>query len=182
MALLHPPPKDDPDPKAMERYFDAFVAAERTARLAVRAIVKGGEAPDLDALEDGAQVLEVLRTGLFRDDRVQLTEQDVAAARHLVDLVRAGAAKEEVMAAAQRVHKIMNRPHDPSRTLPREEIERTWLDALRRLGIEPTEDDIRDVRRLAALSVEDVEDEVEARLESQEICRRLFPPPAGSRS
>lgn len=164
----------------MDRYFDAFVAAEHDARLAVRAIVKAGEAPDLDALEKGAQVLEVLRTGLFRDGRVKLTEEDVAAAGHLVDLVRAGASKEEVIAAAQRVHKIMNRPKDPSLMRPREECERTWLDALRRRGIEPTEDNLRDVRRLAALSVEDVEDAVEAQLESDEICRRLFPPRTGA--
>jgi len=180
MGLLHPPPKDDPDPKAMDLYFDAFVAAEHDARLAVRAIVKGGDAPDLDALQNGAQVLEVLRTGLFRDGRVRLTEEDVAAARHLVDLVRAGASKEDVSAAAQHVHKIMNRPKDPSLTRSREECERIWLDALRRRGIEATEDEIRDVRRLAALSVEDVEDAVEARLEGDEICRRLFPPQTGS--
>lgn len=51
---------------------------------------------------------------------------------------------------------------------------------LRTRGVEPTEDDLRDVRRLAALNAEDVEDAVEARLESDEICRRLFPPRTGS--
>jgi hypothetical protein len=180
MALLPPPPKDDPDPTAMHRYFDAFVAAEHEVRLAVRAIVKGREEPDLDALEKGAQILEVLRTGLFRDGRVRLTEDDVVSARHLLDLARAGAPREEIVAAAQRVHKIMNRPNDPSVTRSREECERTWLDALRMRGVEPTEDDMRDVRRLAALSVEDVEDAVEAQIESEEICRRLFPPQTGS--
>lgn len=165
----------------MDRYLDAFVAAERAARLAVRAIVKGGEAPDLDALEKGAQILEALRTTTrLTDCRVKPTEDDVAAARRLVDLVRAGAAKEEVLAAAQRVHRIMNRPHDPSQMLSREVVERTWLDALRRQGTEPTEDQIRDVQRLAALSVEDAEDAVDAQLEIDEIWRRLFPPRAGA--
>ena len=153
MDLLHPPPQDDPDPNAMDRYLDAFVAAEHDARLAVRAIVKGGEAPNLGALEKGVQILEALRsTKRLSDGRVKLTEEDVAAARHLVSLVRAGAPKEEVTSAAQRVHKIMNRPQNPALTRSREECERTWLEALRRRGVEPTEDNIRDVLRLAALS------------------------------
>lgn len=65
---------------------------------------------------------------------------------------------------------------------PREEHEHDLLNMLRMRGVEPTEDDMRDVRRLASLNAEDVEDAVEARLESDEICRRLFPPRAASRS
>jgi hypothetical protein len=175
MDLLHPPSKDDPDSKAMWHYADTFCDADYAARLALRAILKG-EPPELDALEKGVQVLEVLRGGRLSDGRVKPTEDDVAAARHLVGLVRAGAVAEDVTSAAQRVHRIMNRPRDPSITRSREECERTWLEALRTRGIEPTEDHLRDVRRLAALSVEDVEDAVEAQLESNEICRRLFPP------
>jgi hypothetical protein len=95
-------------------------------------------------------------------------------ATSLVDLVGAGAPQEEVIAAAQRVHRIMNRPKDPVFVRPREEHEHDLLNMLRMRGVEPTEDDMRDVRRLAALSAEDVEDAVEARLESDEICRRLF--------
>lgn len=76
---------------------------------------------------DRAQVLEVLRGGRLTDDRVKLTEDDVAAARHLVDLVRAGAPHEEVTAAAQRVHRIMNRPKDPVFLRPCEEYEHDLL-------------------------------------------------------
>ena len=173
MDLLHPPPKDDPDPRAMERYADAALDADHAARLALRAILKGG-APDLDALEKGAQVLEVIRGGRLSDGRVKLTEGDVAAARHLVHLTRAGAPREEIVAAAQRVHEIMNRPRNPALVRPREEYERDILDMMRARGIEPTEDNMHDVRRLAALRVEDAEDAEEVRLESDEICRRLF--------
>jgi len=179
MDLLSPPPKDDPDPEAMGRYAGAALDADYAARLALRAIFKG-EAPDVDALEKGAQLLEVLRGGRLSDGRVKLTEDDIAAARHLVDVARAGAPREEIVAAAQRMHKIMNRPQNPEFVRSREEYERDLLEMLRTRGIEPTEDEVRDVRRLAALSVEDVEDALEARPESDEICRRLFPPPTGS--
>lgn len=181
MDLLSPPAEDDPDPEAMWRYADALYDAHHAALLAVRAVVEGGT-PDLDALEKGAQVLEVLRGGRISDGRVKLTEDDVAAARHLVDLVRAGAPREDIVAAAQRVHKIMNRPKSPALARPREEHEREILGMLRMSGVEPTEDDMRDVRRLAALRAEDAVNAVEAQLASEEIWRRLFPPPTGSRS
>lgn len=180
MDLPAPPPEDDPDPEAMWRYADVLLDVHRAILLALRAIIKDGEAPDLEALEKGPQVLEVLRSGRISDGRVELTEDDLATARRLVDLVRTGAPKEEITTAALRVHKIMNRPQNPAFKRSREECERFFLEALHNRGVEPTEDELRDVRRLAALAAEDAEDMVEVQLESDEICRRLFPPQTGA--
>ena len=106
MDLLHPP-NDDPAALA-----DAVLDADHAARLALRAILKGG-APDLDALERGVHVLEVLRGGRLADGRVKLTQDDVAAASHLVDLVRRGASKEDARLESLEIFQRLLRPADP---------------------------------------------------------------------
>jgi hypothetical protein len=139
--------------------------------------VTSGSTPDLVALDRLAAALDRLRRGIAEGRlqcSVEPSEADVEAARRLVDLARAGAPKDELTAAACVVHRILNRPLDSAHKRPREEHEREILDRLRARGVDPTDADMTDVRRLAALQVEDADDAIDVATESQEITRRLF--------
>ncbi len=178
--LLTPRPQT-PDEKrrASAEWASAIVDAEWAARIAIRAIVKG-EQSDLAALEKLPDVLDVFRRGTRDGMRISdgrtpaLTAADVDTTRRLVDLARAGAPKDELTAAACIVHRILNRPLDPARKRPREEHEREILDRLRARGVDLTDADMTDVRRFAALQVDDADDAIDVATESQEITRRLF--------
>ena len=120
-----------------ERYLTHVVNARERLEDALRVILDGG-APDIDALEAGAAVLEDFARGKVAGPR-PITDDDVAAAHRLVDLVRAGAPKEEIAAAARRVHEILS-PQSPRRIVGGPMSE-PLLDAIR----------ARDVDRLAKL-------------------------------
>ncbi|MFO0591871.1 MAG: hypothetical protein U0441_30265 [Polyangiaceae bacterium] len=152
MDLLHPPQKGSSLEESEQYLSDVLAAADR-AKAALRTLLGGGTA-DVEALEGAAQLLEAFRRRYVTGYRAETTQDDVAAARRLVDLVHTGASKAEIVAAAQRVHGILFRPLEPD-VSEMEQIERDTLDMLRtRYQVALTEDDVRTVRRLAELMVE----------------------------
>jgi len=91
--------------EASERCLSAFVSAFDDGLEAVRAVANGGPA-NVDALDGYAQALETLRIGAVSDGHARPTEDDVQAARSLVDLARAEEPSEELIALARRVIQI----------------------------------------------------------------------------
>jgi hypothetical protein len=87
-----------------ERYLTHVVDALDRLNHALRVILDGGP-PDIDALDAGAAVLEDFARGKVAGPR-PITNDDVAAAHRLADLARAGAPKEEIAAAAVRLHEL----------------------------------------------------------------------------
>jgi hypothetical protein len=100
-----------------ERYLTHVTDALDRLTHALRVILDGG-APDIDALEAGAAVLEDFARGKVAGPR-PITDDDVAAAHHLIDLVRAGAPKEDVITAAREVMRFFGlAPPPPAPTTP----------------------------------------------------------------
>ena len=152
MDLLHPPERGSSQEES-EQYLSTVLEAADRAKAALRTILGGGVA-DLAALEEAAQLLEAFRRRYAVGYAEETTENDVAAARHLVDLVRSGAPGPQIAAAAQRVHGIFFRPQEPDDSEV-ERVERDTLDLLRtRYRVALTEDDLRVVRRHAELMVQ----------------------------
>lgn len=89
---------------------DGLIDGEKAAR----AVVAGG-APDLDALVRGAEGMNVLRLeiakGTMSAGWIRPTEDDVSNARHLVQLVREGAPREELLEPARRVVRVIVDPN-----------------------------------------------------------------------
>lgn len=104
LDLTQVPPREAAR-EAHEQYLSAFVSAFEDGLEAVRAIASGGP-PNVDALDGYAQALETLRMGEVSDGHTRPAEDDVHAARSLVELARTEAPREEVIALASRVIQI----------------------------------------------------------------------------
>jgi hypothetical protein len=98
-----------------ERYLTHVMNACDGLMDALRAVLDGC-APDIDALEAGAAVLEDFARGKVAGPR-PITDDDVAAAHHLIELVRAGAPKEDVIKAAREAMRFFG-PAPPPPTAP----------------------------------------------------------------
>lgn len=100
-----------------ERHLTHVIDALDRLAHALRGILDGG-APDIDALEGGAGVLEDFARGKVTGPR-PITDDDMAAAHHLMDLVRAGAPKEDVITAAREVMRLFGlAPFPPAPATP----------------------------------------------------------------
>lgn len=136
-----------------EQYLSEVLRAAARATTALQTLLDGGAA-DLEALEEAAQLLGVFRSRRVVGYRGETTEDDVAVARHLVDLVRDGAPMVEIVTAARRVRGFLCGPLELDLS-DAERVERDTLEMLRaRYRVELTEDDMRIVRRHAELLVQ----------------------------
>jgi hypothetical protein len=173
--------RSDEERESFWRQLEAIADALEEGQRAAQAVSTGGE-PDLEALDRYADMLEAGRI-LIAQGRATIgwakpTEDDVAAARHLVQLVRGGAPREALVEPARRVYRItadpgaerllyyvlpwlageVNRIDDDGRE-PDPEVVRKMLDATAAfferggmvLGFVPTSEDLARVRRLREL-------------------------------
>jgi hypothetical protein len=108
-----------------ERYLIHVVDALDRLTYALRVILDDG-APDIDALEAGAVVLEDFARGKVAGPR-PITDDDVAAAHHLIELVRAGAPKVDVITAAREVTRFSGLTPPPPLG-PRQEVDEVSMD------------------------------------------------------
>jgi hypothetical protein len=163
------------------RELEAIADAMEAGTRATQALSTGGE-PNLEVLDRYAEMLEAFRVlvaqGRASIGWIEPTEDDVAAARHLVRLVRAGASREALVEPARRVYRItadpsaerllyyvlpwlageVNRIDDDGREPDPEQV-RKMLDATaayferggKVLGYVPTSEDLARVRRLREL-------------------------------
>jgi hypothetical protein len=92
------------------RYLDDLLSAMIDGHNEARAVVAGG-APNVGTLEKYAKALETLRVGVANKRLhfgwVVPTEEDVAAARRLVQLVQDGAPAEALVEPAQAAARVM---------------------------------------------------------------------------
>jgi hypothetical protein len=88
---------------------DAFMAGEEATRL----VAEGGE-PDVEKLERYARAMEALRAGVEKGKLcfgwVRPTREDVQIAFQLVDLVRAGASREDLVRPAWHAYRVTADP------------------------------------------------------------------------
>jgi hypothetical protein len=91
----------------------AILEALEDGESAAKAVTTGGE-PDLLVLDQYAEMLEAYRVAFARGKMtsgwIEPTEEDVAAARHLVQLVRGGAPRGALVEPARRVYRITADP------------------------------------------------------------------------
>jgi hypothetical protein len=112
------------------------------------AAVTSGSTPDLSALEQLAAALDCLCQGTAQGrlrSNMQPTADDVAAARRLVELARAGGPQEEIAAVARSVLDALTPRSLPAPTA--EDIAHAMLTRLRAETFELTESDMHAIGR-----------------------------------
>lgn len=159
---------------------DSLIDGEKAAWT----VATGGE-PDLAALDRWAEAMEVLRVEIANERMwaawIRPTEEDVSAARHLVQLIRDGVPREALVDPARRVFRVTADPNaldglcsvlpwlagEATRIVP---FDHAPLDQVRErldravsfferggevAGFVPTPDDLARVRRLREIAMAD---------------------------